>query len=281
MTGAGPEASTQAEAGRSLAIYGGSFDPPHVAHVLVATWAKSVAGVDGVLVVPTFAHAFGKRSAPFEDRAALCEAAFGDLPFVEVSRVEATLGSPSRSWRTIAALGERYPGARFRFVVGADVLAETDRWERWDEVARAAPPLVGGRVGHAPPPGPCPVVLPDVSSTELRRRLAQGEATEGWLPAAGAAEIHARGLARFVRGFDRAVVEAEQTQLGGVRDGHRSPAAVWMAGWSVSSEPRRLWSSMTRMPSTRSGARVRRRPESNITSASWPGVRYSIEPVRR
>ena len=178
----------------TYALYGGSFDPPHLAHVLAATWAKSVAGVDGVLVVPTFAHAFGKRSAAFEDRVALCAAAFRDLPFVEVSRIEATLGTPSRTWRTLAALQQARPGARFRLVVGADVLAEVDRWERWDEVAAGAPPLVVGRAGHAPPPGPCPVVLPNISSTELRRRLARGEATEGWLPAEVAALVRERGL---------------------------------------------------------------------------------------
>ncbi|MEO0326622.1 MAG: nicotinate-nicotinamide nucleotide adenylyltransferase [Myxococcota bacterium] len=190
------DATEEASPGPCLALYGGSFDPPHVAHVLVAAWAKSVAGVDGVLVVPAFAHAFGKRSAPFADRLALCEAAFADLPFVEVSPIESTLAAPSRTWRTLGALARSRPGARFRLVVGADVLAETSRWERWEDVAATAPPLVVGRAGHALPPGPCPVVLPDVSSTELRRRLARGDATEGWLPASVAEVIEARGLYR-------------------------------------------------------------------------------------
>ncbi|MCA9612005.1 MAG: nicotinate-nicotinamide nucleotide adenylyltransferase, partial [Myxococcales bacterium] len=48
-----------------LAVFGGSFDPPHVAHVLVAAWAHATAGADRVLVVPAGAHPFGKKSASF------------------------------------------------------------------------------------------------------------------------------------------------------------------------------------------------------------------------
>ena len=59
-----------------LAVFGGSFDPPHVAHVLVAAWAHATAGADRVLVVPAGAHPFGKKSASFEDRVAMCERAF-------------------------------------------------------------------------------------------------------------------------------------------------------------------------------------------------------------
>ncbi|MEM1417054.1 MAG: nicotinate (nicotinamide) nucleotide adenylyltransferase [Myxococcota bacterium] len=209
-----------------LAVYGGSFDPPHVAHVLVAAWAKSVAAVDEVLVVPTWAHAFGKRSAPFEHRVAMCEAAFRDLPFVRVSRIEQTLGAPSRTWRTLEALRKERPDARFRLVIGADILGDTHRWERWDEVAAAAPPLVVGREGHAPAPGPCPVALPDVSSTEIRDRLAAREPVEGWLPPGVAQIVLDRGL--YVDGdvHDRKTVPGDLSAVPSVHDRETRPDGI-------------------------------------------------------
>ena len=62
-----------------VGVFGGSFDPPHVGHVLLATWALSAGGIDRLIVVPTFAHVFGKKSAPFEDRVTMARAAFSIL----------------------------------------------------------------------------------------------------------------------------------------------------------------------------------------------------------
>jgi len=69
----------------SVAIFGGSFDPPHISHVLAAVYASKVGGFEQVLVVPVFEHAFAKQLTPFAHRVALCEAAFAGIAGVSVS----------------------------------------------------------------------------------------------------------------------------------------------------------------------------------------------------
>ena len=70
-----------------VAIYGGSFNPPHVGHVLAVAYVLATAEIDEVLVVPAFQHPFSKELAGFDDRFALCEAAFGFLPRTSVSKI--------------------------------------------------------------------------------------------------------------------------------------------------------------------------------------------------
>ncbi len=156
-----------------LAVFGGSFNPPHVGHVLGATWVLACGEVDGVVVTPVFGHPFAKKLAPFEHRVEMCRLGLGWLPGVEVSEVEATLDAPSLTVHTLRYLARQRPDARLRLVVGADVLNETESWTEWDEIVRLAPPLVLGRVGfdHADAPAP---VLPDVSSTRVRELVASG-----------------------------------------------------------------------------------------------------------
>lgn len=161
--------------GARVAVYGGSFNPPHMAHVLAVTTVLACFDVDEVLVVPTFAHPFGKALAPYEDRVRMCELAMGWLPGVRVSRVEQELGGESRTLRTLEHLAAQRPDARFRFVMGADLVLESSKWHAWDRVVALAPPIVLGRVGVTYEGAPVPV-LPDVSSTDVRTRIAQGDA---------------------------------------------------------------------------------------------------------
>ncbi len=118
----------------TVAVYGGSFDPPHVAHVLSAAYALSVGGFDKVLVVPVFEHPFGKVLAPFSDRLALCHTAFEGQGRVEVSGIEAELERPSYTERTLERLSHDHPDWRLRVLVGSDVLADTSAWHEFPEV---------------------------------------------------------------------------------------------------------------------------------------------------
>lgn len=155
---------------RRVALLGGSFDPPHVAHVLLAAYVLMLGEVDEVLVVPVCEHAFGKRLAPFEERAHLCELAFSAVANVTVSRVEAELPRPSRTLLTLQHLQQQRPEATFRLVVGSDVLGDAHKWYAFDEVTKLAPLLVVARPGY---PHPGAAVLPDVSSTTVRELLAK------------------------------------------------------------------------------------------------------------
>lgn len=163
--------------GARVAIYGGSFNPPHVGHVLAVAYALSAADVDAVCVVPCFQHPFAKDLAPFEHRMAMCRAAMGWLPGVTISAVEAELGGESRTKRTLEHLAAANPDWSMRLLVGADILADAPKWHAFDRVVELAPLLVLGRVGASAPGAP-PAVLPDVSSTEVRRMLAEGRLDE-------------------------------------------------------------------------------------------------------
>ena len=190
---------------RRVAIFGGSFNPIHVSHVLAVTYALSVAPIDAVMVIPVYQHPFAKELAPYEDRLAMCRLAVGWLPSVEVSTVERELGGESLTLRTLEHLAETHPDWSMRLLVGADVLPDLPRWHRFDRIAELAPPLVLGRAGLTPDPNDPPStltapepLLPAVSSTEARAALAAGdlEAVRWMLPRAVLEHIVARGLYR-------------------------------------------------------------------------------------
>jgi nicotinate-nucleotide adenylyltransferase len=181
--------------GPRVAIYGGSFDPPHLGHVLSVAWALAAGDVDEVWVIPVWKHAFDKaHGADFEDRMEMCERAFARFRGVQVLDIERELGDVSRTLDTLDALRSRHPAARFRLMIGADLLATTDRWHRWDDVVRLAPPLVVGREGYPAPEG-CPISIPDVSSTEVRAALDDDSTDlQGLVPSAVAEYVRAHEL---------------------------------------------------------------------------------------
>ena len=192
--------------GTRVAFFGGSFNPPHVGHVLGVVYALSTAPIDEVLVVPVYRHPFAKCLAPFADRLEMCRLALGWLPRVTISRVEEELGGESLTLTTLEHLRTSRPDLSLRLLVGADVLGDLPKWHRWDRIAELAPPLVLGRSGvpplgdHAHVPGgvpaPSPPVLPHVSSTHIRAALEAGdvEAVRGLVPAAVLDHIVAAGL---------------------------------------------------------------------------------------
>jgi nicotinate-nucleotide adenylyltransferase len=161
----------------TIAIFGGSFNPPHIAHVLAVTVVLSRFEIDRVLVVPTYQHPFAKSLVPYEDRVKMCELAMGWIPRVEISRVEETLGGESRTLRTIEHLKSEHPNEPLRLVMGADIVVESNKWYGFDKIVELAPPIVLGRVGvtydGAPPP-----ILPAISSTDVRKKIAEGREGE-------------------------------------------------------------------------------------------------------
>ncbi|HEY6727167.1 MAG TPA: nicotinate-nicotinamide nucleotide adenylyltransferase [Polyangiaceae bacterium] len=166
-----PEPPAAAPSVVRVAVYGGSFDPPHVAHQAAVRLVASLEEIDRVLVLPVFEHAFDKSLASFEHRVAMCELCMSNQPNVEVSQLEATLQRPNFTLNTLQALLREHPEFRLRLVVGADVLQDAAKWHRFPEVVRLAPLLPLGRVGVPSNAAPAPV-LPDVSSTEIRSVLA-------------------------------------------------------------------------------------------------------------
>jgi nicotinate-nucleotide adenylyltransferase len=161
----------------TVGLFGGSFNPPHLGHLLAVTVALARFKLDRVLVVPTFQHPFAKSLAPYDARVEMCEAAMAWLPNVEISRVEQELGGESRTLRTIEHLRAKHSSWGFRFIMGADLVVESSKWFGFERIMELAPPIVLGRVGVAYDGAP-PAVLPAVSSTDVRAMIGGGRWAE-------------------------------------------------------------------------------------------------------
>ncbi len=166
-----------------LAIFGGTFDPIHRAHLELAREAARQFALDKVLFIPA-AHpphkAAGAR-ASYEDRYRMVELACAGEPAFEASRLEAGQ-CRSYSIQTIDRLKQTLaPADELFFLIGADAFAEVHTWYRWDDVVRQLQFIVVSRPGHqyTIPPGARVLRLDTlafpISSSEIRARLAQGE----------------------------------------------------------------------------------------------------------
>lgn len=184
---------------KSVAIYGGSFDPPHVSHVLAAVCALKLGGFERVLVLPVYEHAFHKRLTPFVHRLEMCRVSFAGIAGVEVSALESELETPSLTLRTLEHLSRQHPDWSMRLLVGTDVLGDTAKWHAFDRISALAPPYVVGRPGYEHP-GVHGALLPDISSTRVREALLHRTLPENAeflarsLPSAVLAYIAAHGL---------------------------------------------------------------------------------------
>jgi nicotinate-nucleotide adenylyltransferase len=190
---------------RRVGILGGTFDPPHIGHLAMAVEVRDALALDVVLLVVAhepWQKVGTRRVSPSADRLALVEAAVADLEGLEASDVEIRHGGPSYTADTLAALAAAGPEDELWVVLGADAAAGLPTWERGGEVAERARLVVAARDGEtgSPPPGwswrTVPITRLDVSSTDLRERVAAGRTIEVLVPAAVRREIEARALYR-------------------------------------------------------------------------------------
>lgn len=170
------EAILESELSPTNAVYGGSFDPPTLGHLMVVTHLLlNDATVDEVLIPPCFQQR-GKNLTAFEHRMRMCELQFGHLSRTKVTGIEQELGGESLTIRLIEELVAREPRSKHRFVMGADLTDTAPQWERWEDIERLAPPLIIGRAGISPHAGTGPTpISPIVSSTIVRAALAVGD----------------------------------------------------------------------------------------------------------
>ncbi|MCL5745841.1 MAG: nicotinate-nucleotide adenylyltransferase [Acidobacteria bacterium] len=186
-----------------LAIFGGTFDPIHDAHLAIAREAVRRWELERVLFIPAGRppHKAGFTHAPYEDRYRMVELACAAEPRFEPSRLEAGARF-SYSIETIekvrATMG---PGDELYFIIGADAFAEIRTWRRWREVIDAVRFIVVSRPGHCCecPAGAEVLRLDDldlsVSSSEIRRRLVAGDERVA-VPSAVLGYIREHGLYR-------------------------------------------------------------------------------------
>ena len=192
-----------------LGILGGTFDPVHVGHLVAAVNARHALGLDKVLLVIANEpwQKVGERPvSPARDRLAMVEAAVAGHDGLEASAIEIERGGPSYTADTVAELHRRHPQAELFLLVGADVVAGLDTWERVDEVRSAVTLVAVNRPGaQSVDPGPCGplagwrarvIEIPDleISSTDLRDRARTGRPLDYLVPEAAIRVIRARSL---------------------------------------------------------------------------------------
>jgi nicotinate-nucleotide adenylyltransferase len=187
-----------------LGIFGGTFDPVHVGHLVAALEARQALGLDRVLMVVAndpWQKSGRRRLTPAEDRFAVVAAAVEGVDGLEASRLEIDRGGPSYTADTVRQLAEAEPGAELFLVVGADVAAELGTWHRVEELVKAVTLVVVERGGVRA--GPLrggwrvrKVAIPalEISSSDLRRRFRQGRNVEFLVPEAAIGCIRSRGL---------------------------------------------------------------------------------------
>lgn len=173
----------------SVGLLGGSFDPIHHGHLIVARVAQETLGLDELRFLPAREQPFkrGRHGASAADRAVMLELAIAGSPGFGLERAELERPGPSYTVDTLEALRAREPAARFTLLLGADAAAELSAWHRAADLPKLARIVVFGRPGTPVPASPLiagSIEVPevDISATEIRRRAGAGLPVRYWVP---------------------------------------------------------------------------------------------------
>lgn len=186
-----------------IGLFGGTFDPPHVGHLVTAVNVFHELGLDRVVLMVANVP-WQKQGSRYitaaHHRLAMVEAAVADVPGLVPGRIEIDRGGDSYTADTLAALREQYPDASLFTIVGDDAASGLRTWTRYDEVVESSSLVVVDRPGD-------PVDLPsdvnwirvevprlEVSSTDLRARFVDGRPLDYLITLPVLEVIEARGL---------------------------------------------------------------------------------------
>ncbi len=192
----------------NIGLFGGSFDPPHLAHLIVAETVREQFDLDQIWWIPAFdpPHKAEKALASARHRLEMTRRATKDHPGFAVSEVEIQRTGPSYTVDTVRALQETYPEHTFSLILGGDSLHHFVTWYQPEEIVARVPlivyrrpgidaeapmaPFLEGRVrfAHAP--------LIEISATEIRGRVRAGRSIRYRVPDAVRAYIEEQGLYR-------------------------------------------------------------------------------------
>ena len=183
-----------------LGIYGGSFDPVHLGHLLVAQAAVEELGLDKIFFVPAAQSPFKPDSQPAPDvvRLQLLRLALAGKANCEIDEQEIKRGGTSYTIDTLRDYAKRFPGAELFYLIGADNVAKLTEWREAMELARLAEFIVVPRPGGATANFTAPFhgrVLKGfpfgVSSSQIRARVKRNLTIENLVPSAVAEAIRA------------------------------------------------------------------------------------------
>ena len=175
---------------RRIGLLGGTFDPPHVGHLVVAECARVELELDQVRLLVAGDPWMKSTESSARDRVALVRAAVQGAPGIEVDDREVRRGGPTYTADTLAELTDEEPDVAWHFLLGVDAAVDLPRWERGTEALELATFVVVTRPGHGVENATADVrALPklavpelDVSSTQLRQRYREGGPTRFQVP---------------------------------------------------------------------------------------------------
>ncbi len=194
---------------RSIGLFGGSFDPVHNAHVALAYAASDALALDELRWLPAGQPWQKPRElAAAQHREAMVREAIGDEPRFVLDDRELRRSGPSYTLDTVRELQAERPDARWFLVIGQDQYAGLHAWNGWQELLQRVTLAVANRPGPARPIDPrvqaaarhaVPLPMLDISSTEIRARLAAGQGIADLVPAGVARYIDQHRLYRGLR----------------------------------------------------------------------------------
>lgn len=182
-----------------IGIFGGTFDPPHVGHLIVAQDALQALALDRIIFVPAALppHKTSLSITPAALRLRMLAAAIQGDPRFSVDDVELERAGPSYTVDTLRIYRRRHPAAELFLLIGADQFSELSTWREPEEIGRLAQLAVltrGGESGTAGGALPVPVTRIDLSATGIRGRVMAGASIRYLVPAAVAALIREHSL---------------------------------------------------------------------------------------
>jgi nicotinate-nucleotide adenylyltransferase len=199
-----------------IGVFGGAFDPVHYGHLILAEQCREQARLDAVWFVPAAHHPFkaGPAVTPFDRRSEMLHLAVVGHPAFRVDEIEKHRPGPSYTADTLDELQRLHPDAELHLLLGSDTLPEFPRWYEPRRILRTAALVVMERPGHPVPPAEelrsalglpaaeplrmqqVTVPLIDLSSRDIRRRVAEGRTVRYMLPRAVEVYIAEKGLYR-------------------------------------------------------------------------------------
>jgi nicotinate-nucleotide adenylyltransferase len=169
-----------------LGLFGGTFDPPHSGHLIVAQDAWAGLGLDRVVFIPAGIppHKRKRPITPGGIRLAMLRAAVAGDPHFDVDDLELLRKGPSYTVDTLRTFREHQPEADLHLLMGADQYADFETWYKPAEIRRLARIVVMARAGEAADGSSIrvPVTRVDVSGTEIRHRIANGRPVRYLVP---------------------------------------------------------------------------------------------------
>jgi nicotinate-nucleotide adenylyltransferase len=179
-----------------IGLFGGSFDPVHHGHLIVAQVAREKLGLEEVRSVPAREQPFkqGRHSTSAEHRAAMLSLAVAGTAGFTVETTELNRPGPSYTVETLRELRSREPDRRLLLLLGADAATELDCWHEAGRIPELAHVVVFARPGAAVPHTPLissiiEVPAIDISATEIRARVRRRQPIRYWVPDAVAEYI--------------------------------------------------------------------------------------------